>query len=30
MIDLRLQIVRVVITQPFSEEPADNASGPAD
>ena len=30
MIDLRLQIVRVVIAQPFSQERADDASGPAD
>ena len=30
MIDLRLQIVRVVITQPFSEKRPDNASGSAD
>ena len=30
MIDLCLQIVRVVITQPFSEKRADNASGSAD
>jgi hypothetical protein len=30
MIDLRLQIVRVVITKPFCEKCADNASGSAD
>ena len=30
MIDLRLQILRVVITQPLSQERADNGSRPAD
>jgi hypothetical protein len=29
MSDLRLQILRVIITQPFSQEGADNASGTA-
>jgi hypothetical protein len=30
MIDLRLQILRVVIAQPLSQEHADDASGPTD